>query len=310
MDCGSPMVAIVDVGTNAMHLVIGRVEPHRQFHVELERHDAARLGDGGLANGALTAAAMRRGMAVLSRYAALLKRRRIDAVEAVATSAVREAANGPAFVRRVRARLGLPLRIISGREEARLIYRGVARAQRIRRAALVIAIGGGSAQVMRGDGRRLRYAVSRPLGCVRLTQQFIHHDPPRPEEVEALTWHVRRAWAPVARVIRRAHPRIAWGSSTAIRQLIRVAGRTDRPRSASISQRQVRGLIARLSASTAQERLRWPGMDPQRHAMLLAAGVALLAWMEGCGVSTVRYAVGSLREGLVMEHLSRAGVRQ
>ena len=125
-------LGIIDVGTNAIHLLIGRLSPGGRFQVLRKEQDLTRLGAGGLASGRLTAASRRRALAVLRRYAAQLKRHRVDRIDAVATSAVREAANGRAFVRAVRARLGLPLRIVSGRDEARLIAQGVLRFTRAR----------------------------------------------------------------------------------------------------------------------------------------------------------------------------------
>jgi len=239
----------------------------------------------------------------LARYAALLKRYRVAQVEAVATSAVREAANGPAFVARVRARLGIPLRILSGREEARLIYRGVAQTRR--QATVVVAIGGGSAQVAVGQGGRCRYTVSRPLGGSRLAQQFIHRDPPDPAEVAALEAHVRRAWRPIARAVRRHRWTQAIGSSVAIAQVV-AAARAVRPgqavtprRPTTVTRPALQRLAAWLAEHTAGDRRALAGVDPRRQELLLPTAVVLLTWMEACGVSRVRYAPGSLREGLI-----------
>ena len=196
-------LGIIDVGTNSTHLLIGILGLNGKFQVTLKEQDLTRLGEGGLASHRLTRSAMHRAMAALQRYAATLKRLGVDHVEAVATSAVREAANGPAFARRVRAQLGLPLRIISGREEARLIYLGILQTIRFRQAVLIVTIGGGSAQVVHGNGARLHYAASLPLGGARLAQRFIRHDPPWPTEVDALYRHARRAWSPIILAVRR-----------------------------------------------------------------------------------------------------------
>ena len=303
-------LGIVDVGTNSIHLLIGRVSPDRTLStIGYERH-LPRLGDAGLVANTLSPAAMRRAMGVLRRYAAILKRRGVDRVEAVATSAVRGATNGRAFVRRVRDETGLPLRMISGEEEARLIYRGVLRTQRSRHAIVLIAVGGGSAQVICGEGTRVRYAVSLPLGGARLAQRFIHHDPPRVEEVEVLRRYTRRAWTPVVRAMRRRRWQHALGSSSMIAQLMIAAhGRTHgRPPPHCggrllLSQRSLRQLVRWLSTSTATERKRLGGIDPKREDLLLSTGVVLLTWMEGCEVANLRYAPGSLREGLVMDFL-------
>ena len=305
-------LGIIDVGTNSIHLLVGVLGLSGKFHIILKERDLTRLGEGGLARGRLTARAMHRAAEILARYAATMRRCGVDRVEAVATSAVREAHNGRAFVRRVRERLRIPLRVISGREEARLIYLGVLQAARFHRPTAIVTIGGGSAQVIHGDGTRLRYVASVPLGGARLAQQFIRHDPPRPDEVRALTRHVERTWAPVVRAMRRHRWHTALGSSATIYQLMAAAdlltrGRAKRAeqRRLSISRRALRRLVEWLAASTAAERIQLPGLDPRREDLALTTGVALLSWMEGCGVSRLRYAPGSLREGLVVDYLIR-----
>jgi exopolyphosphatase/guanosine-5'-triphosphate,3'-diphosphate pyrophosphatase len=304
-------LGIIDVGTNSIHLLIGLLGLHGQFHVIVKERDLTRLGENGLATGRLTPTAMRRGLGVLQRYAETLRRCGVEQVEAVATSAVRGATNGRQFVRRVRQRVGVPLRVISGREEARLIYLGVLRAQRIRRPAMIVTIGGGSAQVIQGDGMRLRYATSVPLGGARLAQQFIRHDPPRPEEVEALQRAVRRAWAPIARAVRRHRWHHVLGCSATIEQLMMAAHlrRYRRPphgpQRLSIDRGALRRLVGWLATSTAEARIQLPGLDPRREDLALTTAVTLLAWMELCGVSRLRYAPGSIREGLVIDYVIR-----
>ena len=304
-------LGIIDVGTNSVHLLVGILGLNGRFHTMLKERDLTRLGEGGLAKGRLTTAARRRATTVLSRYAELLERCQVDHVEAVATSAVRGAANGRAFVRHVRQRLGIPLRVISGREEARLIYLGVLQAHRFRRATAVMTIGGGSAQVIIGDGVHLRYVTSVPLGGARLAQQFIRHDPPRPKELVALARHVERAWRPSLKAMRRYRWSRTLGSSATIAQLMIAAHvrHHHRPpkkkRDLTMTQHALERLVRWLAASTARERVQMPGIDPRREDLMLPTAVALLAWMRGAGVRTLRYAPGSLREGLVLDYLIR-----
>ena len=304
-------MAIVDLGTNSVHLFI--VELGRSGRVRVVRHECelVRLGEGGLVRGRLTQTAMRRTLAVLQRYAATLARLQIACVEAVATSAVRDAKNGRVFLRRARAATRLPLRGISGLEEARLIYLGIHQTRPSARRRAVITIGGGSAQVMTGCGARLQYRASVPLGGARLAQQFIQHDPPRPGEVEALTRHVRRVWAPVVRAVRRARWNEAVGGSATMGQVMLAASGLARPNKKSstpprsIGRLSLNRLIAWLARSTAARRRRLPAVDPRREALLLPTAVTLLAWMDGCGAATLRRVSGSLREGLVADRLIR-----
>ena len=324
-------IGIIDFGTNSIHLLVGVLGRTGAFRVIRAERELVRLGDatpppgggdgkarggppparGGLATGRLSRQAQRRALRGLARYASMLRRLNVQRVEAVATSAVRDSSNGRAFARRVRAQLGIPLRVLSGREEARLAYLGVRHRQRWHGPVAVIAIGGGSAQVAHGDGACPRYATSVPLGGSRLAQQFIRHDPPRPEEVEALRRAAQRVWRPVVWALSRARWRRALGGSAMIYQLMmashlrryrRLPASKDR---LAISQRSLRELAAWLSVSTAAERTHLPGLDPKRQDLALPTAVALLAWMEGCGVPLLAYAPGSIREGLAVDYLLR-----
>lgn len=304
-------LGIIDVGTNSIHLLVGIIGLNGKFHVILKERDLTRIGEGGLAKGVLTPRAMRRAQDVLRRYAHILQRCQVDRVEAVATSAIREAKNGRAFVRQVRRQLKLPLRIISGREEARLIYLGVVQAHRFRYPALIITIGGGSAQVIQGRGLKVHHASSVLLGCARLAQQFIRHDPPQLEELDALEQHVRRTWAPVARAVRRRRWRLVLGSSATLYQLlvathVRERGKLPKKREAlTVTPAALRRMVAWLIEARMTDRIRLEGVDPRREDLILPTAITLLAWMEGCGVARLRYAPGSLREGLVIRRFLR-----
>ncbi len=297
-------LGIIDVGTNSIHLVIGHATPRGGFRILVHERTLAKLGEGGMRRNRLAASAMRRAERVLRRYAGILARHRVDCVRAVATSAVREAVNGPGFVRRVRTGLGLPLRIISGREEARLIYRGAWQQQRFRRDVVMFAMGGGSTQVLRGTGLRLTYAVSLPLGATRLTERFIRHDPATPGEVAALRAALVQDWRQVARAVRRRGLTGAFGCSSMTGQVATaVAARAGYPDTGSITRAALSRFVEWAARSTASARRRLSGIDPGRHDLLLASGLALLTWMEACGVERLRSVSGSLREGLVVDYL-------
>ena len=304
-------LGVIDLGTNSIHLLIGILGLDGAFHVLLKERELVRIGDGGLVRHRLTATAMRRAASVLRRYARLLKELNVSRVEAVATSAVRDARNGEDFVRYIRRRLGVPLRIISGKEEARLIHLGIMRSRRTLGPVAIVTIGGGSAQVIVGDAARARYLASVPLGGARLAQQFIRHDPPTSEELASLHRYVKRVWAPMLRAMRRHRWRVALGSSATIYQLM-VATRwmrggrlPDKKHQLSVTRTALRGFIRQVAGSTAAARRRLPGLDPKRQDLALPTAVALLAWMEGAGVTRLACAPGSLRERLIRDYMMR-----
>ncbi len=304
-------LGIIDVGTNSIHLVVGIIGLDGRFHVLIKERELARLGSGGLATRRLTKTAMRRAEKVLERYKKILDRMGVDRIEAVATSAVREASNGRTFVRRIREKMQLPLRVISGHEEGRLIYLGVLQTAGLKGPTLMVSIGGGSAEVMVGDGQKLRFSACRPLGCARLAEQFIRHDPPRPEEIEQLERTVRHVWRPVIAAALRHRWHAAIGTSATIQQMLAVAAarfqsrRKIKDESPAVSREALKKLVMWLKASTAAMRKRLPGLDPKREDLALATGVALLEFMDGCRIDSIRHAPGSLREGLVVDYLMR-----
>ena len=304
-------LGIVDVGTNSIHLLVGILGFDGAFHVILKERDLTRLGEGGLARGRLTGAAMERALRVLEQYGDAVRRFQVDHVEAVATSAAREAANGPAFIHRARARSGLPLRIISGREEARLIYLGALQTHRRPGTSLLITIGGGSVQVVLGDGSRLRYATSVQLGCARLSQQFIRHDPADPDEITAMRKDVERRLAPITASVKRLGRDHALACSATTYQLMLAAHlqRHRRPpeerRQLWITRRALAELVEWLGRSTAEERIELNGLDPRREDLALATGIVLLTWMKQCRIARLGCVDGSLREGLVIDYLLR-----
>ena len=184
-----PTLAVVDIGSNTARLVIFEAigEAVRAIY---ETKEVPRLGAHPAAGGRLSDEALGRGLAMARRFAGVLDRRKVGRTIVVATSAVRDAPNGPDFVREVERTTGLSVRTLSGTEEARYGYLGVASAWELSN-DLVLDLGGGSLQLVDVHEGALRNSVSLPLGALRLSQRFFEHDPPKHRELEALEAHVR-----------------------------------------------------------------------------------------------------------------------
>jgi exopolyphosphatase / guanosine-5'-triphosphate,3'-diphosphate pyrophosphatase len=188
-------VAVVDIGTNSTRLLVADVERDGAL-VELERRaKVTRLGDRVDETGVLDEGAMERVLTTLAEYCALIEAHRAQRTVAVLTSAVRDAANGEAFLARVRAHEGAALdaRVIAGDEEARLTFRGATseRAPDDATPTLVIDVGGGSTELVVGSGDEVSFHVSTQAGVVRHTERHLHTDPPTRSELEALAADVR-----------------------------------------------------------------------------------------------------------------------
>ncbi len=183
-------VAVVDIGTNSTRLLIADVTDGTVTEVRRESV-VTRLGEGVDAGGRLGDAAQERALAVVERYGRAIERHGAARATALMTSAVRDAANGPAFAAAVQARGNLRGRTLTGDEEAALTFAGatVARAPEERARLLVIDIGGGSTELVLGDG----FHVSTQVGVVRHAERYVHTDPPAAAELERLARDVRAA---------------------------------------------------------------------------------------------------------------------
>jgi exopolyphosphatase/guanosine-5'-triphosphate,3'-diphosphate pyrophosphatase len=178
-------VAAIDIGTNSTRLLVADADGGALREVE-RLLEITRLGDRVDADGELAEASMRRVETCVARYAE--RARELDASTplAVATSAVRDAANGAGFMRRLKQRCGVRTRVLTGEQEARLTLRGVVSGGRPAGAVVVCDIGGGSTELIAGEDDRVGFAVSLNMGCVRMSERHLHSDPPTDEEVAAL----------------------------------------------------------------------------------------------------------------------------
>nr|MBP6764454.1 exopolyphosphatase [Rubrivivax sp.] len=167
----SGLLAAIDMGSNSFRLEIGQVMQGRYRRTSYFK-ETVRLGAGLDANGMLTEEASQRGLACLRRFATHLAAMPATNVRAVATQTLREARNRNAFLLRAQEALGYPIEIISGREEARLIFAGVAFMQPSEQTRLVIDIGGRSTELILGQGRTPQVAESFGVGCVSLSLRF------------------------------------------------------------------------------------------------------------------------------------------
>src|SRR5258708_8419684 len=187
-----PTFAAVDIGSNSVRLKIARLQSGRLRPIHEDR-EVTRLGEGAFRSGFLTPESMAETVKVLRRFHRATQQMVADTVRVVATSALRDARNSQAFLEWVKSATGWKVEIISGVEEARLIHLGLISSPRIDRSpTLMIDLGGGSCELTVTQGGHIRDAVSLPLGAVRLTDEFLGHDPARKGELKRLRGFVAR----------------------------------------------------------------------------------------------------------------------
>src|ERR1700752_603387 len=187
-----PTFAAVDIGSNSVRLKIARLTRGRLHPVHKDR-EVTRLGEGVFRSGFLTTESMAETVKVLRRFHRATQQVVTDPVRVVATSALRDARNSQAFLEWVRSATGWDVEVISGLEEGRLIHLGVGSNLRLAHSPLLmIDLGGGSCELTVSRQGHIRETVSLPLGAVRLTNEFLSHDPPRKGELQGLRGFVDR----------------------------------------------------------------------------------------------------------------------
>lgn len=296
----------IDVGSNSIRLLVAEHDPDTGFEVIDEVKEMPRLAKGVAATGALDAEAMEQAFEALRRMKEMADRRGVTRLAAVATSAMRDASNGPAFVERIRGELGIPLVIIDADREARLSWRSVAHHFPLADGRTLVAdIGGGSLELIGAVDGLVEVTTSLPLGAVRLTESHLTGRRETRKEVAALRRHVRK-------VLKKALPWRDWiqarliGSGGSFTNLGRMAAArrgqtTETVHGTSINTGEVEALLEWLATRTPAERAAVPGLNPQR-ADIILAGLAVTAELLALAdVRQLTISAFGLREGLLLE---------
>src|SRR5205809_1428995 len=218
-----PTFAAIDIGSNSVRLKIARLVGHRLREI-VEDREVTRLGESVFRSGFLSPEAMENTIKVLRRFHRAAQRTGADVVRVVATSALRDARNSRAFLEWVRSATGWRVEIISGVEEARLIHLGLTSTLRVNSSSvLMIDLGGGSCELTVSKKGHIQETVSLPLGAVRLTNDFLHHDPPRKPEMRQLRGFIAREIGRIAKRITKARPKVVIATSGTAESLATVS---------------------------------------------------------------------------------------
>jgi exopolyphosphatase / guanosine-5'-triphosphate,3'-diphosphate pyrophosphatase len=300
-------IAAIDVGSNSVRLLVAEYDPASGLSIVDELKDQPRLAAGLARTGCLNDAAMDRAIQALGRMREVCQRRGVRRIAAVATAAVREAENGPWFVRRVRQELDIPLRIIDPETEAALSYRSVAHHFPLAgERTLVADIGGGSLELIGAVDGLVELTLSLPLGAVRLTELYLTGRRPIQREISALRKYIRKQ-------LKRGLSSREWAAAAVIGSggTFTTLGRVSRARrgmspgesihGVTVDTAEVERLLDWLASRTPEERRQVPGLNPER-ADIILAGLAvtaeLLDWVRTRSITVSAF---GLREGLLLE---------
>ncbi|MBB4845479.1 exopolyphosphatase/guanosine-5'-triphosphate,3'-diphosphate pyrophosphatase [Paucibacter oligotrophus] len=301
-DLAAPLAAI-DMGSNSFRLEIAQL-PRGQYKRLEYLKETVRLGAGLDAEGMLTEAAMQRGLDCLQRFALRLQGFPPTRVRAVATQTLREAKNRNAFLARAQEVLGFPIEVISGREEARLIFAGVARLQPGDKPRLVIDIGGRSTEMILGRGRRPQVAESFQVGSVSLSLRFF---PKGLFTAEAFRAAQVAAGAELEEALTLFKPTLwqqALGSSGtvgAVAQILAATGITD----GRITPEALRWCIQQCLEAGSMDQLKLPGLKEDRRAVVGGGLCILYTLLTQFGIRELLPAKGALRQGVIFDLVER-----
>jgi exopolyphosphatase/guanosine-5'-triphosphate,3'-diphosphate pyrophosphatase len=298
-------VAAIDVGSNSVHMLIADAA---NGHLEVVDRvkEMVRLGRRCFSTGRLSAESMELAVRALSNFRRLAQVRRVGRIRAVATSAVREARNRNDFIRRVKHDAGITVEIISGAEEARLIFQAARHAMGLEGGPhLLVDVGGGSAElVLVRDGRPL-WMRSLKLGAARLTEQFLVNDPPTASQRKRLEQHLEAEIGDLMRKARRERPLRAIGTSGTINTLVAMARARSgedlgRLHGATAAAEEISRITRELLEANAALRIDLPGIDAKRADQLAACGMLADFVLKRSGAPLLCACTWALREGLLL----------
>src|ERR1700758_1633466 len=299
-----PTFAAVDIGSNSVRLKIARLQAAR-LHPLHEDREVTRLGEGVFGSGFLTPDSIAETVKVLRRFHRATQQIVTDSVRVVATSALRDARNAQAFLEWVRSATGWRVEIISGVEEARLIHLGLISSGRVDRSpTLMMDLGGGSCELTVSQGGHIRDAVSLPLGAVRLTNEFLRHDPIRKGELKRLRGFITREINRNTDRISNAKLKNVIATSGTAAALAAVAShlrRGARQQRAMVSSAEMKRIAKRLARLPVVERRKIEGIGPRRAEIIVAGAIVYQELLDKLRLRGFRYSPLGLRDGVLAQ---------
>ena len=306
-------LAAIDIGTNSFHLAVVRYDTkHNKYRILDREKEIVRLGYGSADMKYLSYDAVSRGIRALRCFKQIADAHNAG-VRAVGTSAVREALNKNEFISRVREETGIDVEVVSGFEEARLIYLGALQALPIMdKRVLLVDIGGGSTEFLIGEQKEVIYSNSLKLGAIRLTQRFFKTGKACQKAVKKCRRYITGVLEPVIRDIRKQGFEIAVGSSGTISNIAQIANALEgKPAStklngAVLTEKSVEKTVQRiLKARTTAKIAGIRGLDPKRADIITAGALILEQVFKHSGTGRMTVSDYALREGIFLDTIEK-----
>jgi exopolyphosphatase/guanosine-5'-triphosphate,3'-diphosphate pyrophosphatase len=303
-------LAAIDVGSNSLHMIVGQADPDGAITTLWRMKEMVGLGRMSFPSRRLSKDAMDTALASLTRFVQAARQRQCEKVIAVATSAIREAENGGEFIERAKRELGQYVRIVSARDEARLIYLAVRHAMQLKNDPhLIIDIGGGSVEFIVGDEKRAMLLESRKLGAARMTAKYIKTDPLSGDNRKALLRHYDKELTPLCASIAALKPVKVIGTSGTLENIAAMCGSAGHANgdgvTGVIDRDRFGKVLAELLKSKSKDRARIRGLDDQRKDQITAGALLINEIFERLKIKRILLCGSALREGILLDYLAR-----
>lgn len=302
--------ATIDIGSNTILLLVGRLTTQGTFEVVLDAAETTRLGRGLHAGGKLDPESIPATIDCLKRFRSLCQREGVQEIAAVGTYALRRARDADQFVQLVHKECGIILRVISEQEEALLSFLSVQQDPHMPSAAMVMDVGGGSTEYISHQGEdpsQPLHCISLPLGALQLTEEFLHHDPPSRDELTKLRKKIDKSLLRISPIIEGALVGIG-GTATTLGSMHIGLDIYDRERihGLLLNIDDLRAHVKELQKKDLARRKQIKGLHHDRADIILAGALIILSSMERLKKDALHISCRGLRYGLFYQRFMSA----
>jgi exopolyphosphatase/guanosine-5'-triphosphate,3'-diphosphate pyrophosphatase len=303
--------AVMDLGTNTFHLLIVQ-GTGTEYNEIVHEQDAVKLGEGGINKGFIQPAAFERGIKSMQRYHQLILNNNVQQVRAIATSALRNAANGQDFINEVKAQTSIAIEIIDGDAEASYIYKGVKASGNLSvQNSLIVDIGGGSVEFVICNNEQVKWKQSFEIGAARLMDSFHRTDPIPPESITALNLYLRDGLKELFEATSNYHIKNLIGSSGVFESYAGLIETNKgnlfdlkKTKHYEFNKDELLRAIENLILSSHQQRSGNKGIIPVRVDMIVTASILTRFIIEQLQIDQIAMSTNSLKEGVLAEMMT------
>jgi len=306
-------IAVLDLGTNTFHLLIAEVNSDKTFKILLKTNTVVKLGKGGIGENKIAARPYQRGIRAIVNFKKQIKKTGADKIFAFATSAVRSSLNGKDFIREIKKQTGIKISIISGEEEANLIYTGIIHSVKLDETpVLMMDIGGGSTEFIIANNKKIFWKHSFDIGVARLLARFNPSDPIRESEIGDLKNYLDEVLVPLHRAIKKYPVSKLVGSSGSFDTLAEMISYRlyekniiNTKTSFQFDLKQVEEIHRWLLKSTLSKRMKTKGLVKMRADMIVVSSICVNYILKKFRIKEMMLSRYALKEGALFQVTGR-----